>query len=159
MKRLILTGAFTLSLSLLSPVFAGKKESEKSEFDVQKAAKKVDQLVEAGLKKAKIKPNAAIDDATFLRRAYLDIAGRIPTIEEAENFNGSTYERKREQLISDLLESEGHMSHAYNFWADVLRINSRLGNGGAQAEAAYQLWLKEAIAGNKPYDQFVRELV
>ena len=47
-----------------------------------------------------------IDDATFVRRAYLDIVGRVPTIEEAENFHGSDYPQKRARLIADLLESE-----------------------------------------------------
>lgn len=147
----------TLSLSILAALWANSAVAK--EFDVQKAAKKVDQLVEAGLKKHKVEPNAAINDETFLRRAYLDIAGRIPTIEEAENFHGSTYDRKREQLITDLLESEGHVSHAYNFWADVLRINSGLSSGASQAEAAYQLWLKKAIQENMPYNQFVHEMV
>ncbi|MBL9157599.1 MAG: DUF1549 domain-containing protein [Verrucomicrobiales bacterium] len=136
-----------------------QKAGPAEEFDVAAAAAKIDAMVEAMLAKQGLKPNEAIDDATFVRRAYLDIAGRIPTIEEAENFHGSDYPRKREQLITDLLESEGHMSHAYNFWADVLRINSGLGVGGTQAESAYQLWVKDAIEKNKPYDQFVRELV
>lgn len=135
------------------------KPSPAKEFDVTAAAAKIDALVEAMLAKQGLKPNEAIDDATFVRRAYLDIAGRVPTIEEAENFHGSDYPRKREQLIADLLESEGHMSHAYNFWADVLRINSALGVGASQAESAYQLWVKDAIRTNKPYDEFVRELV
>ncbi|MDB4662035.1 DUF1549 and DUF1553 domain-containing protein [Verrucomicrobiales bacterium] len=129
------------------------------DFNVQKAAKKIDALVEAGLKKNKVKPNSSIDDETFLRRAFVDIAGRIPTIEEAENFQGSTYDRKRSQLISDLLESDGAVSHGYNFWADVLRINNALGGASGQAEAAYQLWLKNALDSNKPYDEFVQELV
>lgn len=138
---------------------AGKKQEKKAEFDVAAAASRIDKLVGEMLAKQDLKPNEAIDDATFVRRAYLDIAGRVPTIEEAENFHGSDYPRKRAQLVADLLESEGHMSHAYNFWADVLRINSGLGVGASQAEAAYQLWVKEAIRENKPYDQFVRELV
>jgi hypothetical protein len=127
--------------------------------DLRKASAKVDELVEKGLAANKLKPNAPIDDATFLRRSYLDIAGRIPTIEEAENFHGSTYENKRERLIEDLLQSEAYVSHYYNFWADILRINSGLGTGATQAEAAYQIWVKEALRSNKPYDQFVRELV
>lgn len=148
----------TVALLPLTPLISAPAEKS-AEFDVVKAAAEVDALVEGMLEKQGIKPNAAIDDATFLRRAYLDIAGRVPTIEEAENFHGSTYQRKREQLITDLLESDGHMSHAYNFWADVLRINSGLGIGATQAEAAYQLWIKEAITNNVPYDKFVRELI
>ncbi|MDA7922771.1 DUF1549 and DUF1553 domain-containing protein, partial [Verrucomicrobiales bacterium] len=134
-------------------VFAG------DEFNKAAAIKKIDQLVEAGLKKHDQKRGAAIDDHTFVRRAYLDIIGRIPTIEESENFLGSTDEKKREQLIADLLESDGHVSHSYNFWADVLRINSGLGTGAEPAEAAYQLWIKEAVANNIPYDEMVYEMV
>ena len=156
-SSLLALGVAALIVPLSS--HAAKKKDTASQPDLRKASAKVDQLVEAGLKKEGIQPNADIDDATFLRRAYLNIAGRIPTIEEAENFNGSTYEHKRERLIEDLLESEAHVSHAYNFWADILRINSGLGNGARQAEAAYQLWLKQSLRDNKPYDQFVYELV
>jgi hypothetical protein len=151
---------FALGTFLIAPLsFASAASSGKEEFDVNKAAREIDALVEAGLEKNELKPNAEINDETFVRRAYLDIAGRIPTIEEAEKFHGSTYDRKREQLIADLLESDGAVSHGYNFWADVLRINTDLGTNAAEAEAAYQLWLKKAIDENMPYDQFVRELV
>ncbi len=154
--------AFVLALCSI-PCLSGGAEPGQAEgtrtFDIAAAAAKIDRLVEDMLGKQGVKPNEAIDDATFLRRAYLDIAGRVPTIEEAENFHGSDYPRKRAQLVADLLESEGHVSHTYNFWADILRINSGFGIGAPEAEAAYQLWLKDAIRENKPYDDFVRELV
>ncbi len=126
---------------------------------VQSASARIDELIAKGWKENKIKPNAAIDDETFVRRIYLDIAGRIPTIEEAEAFHSSKYEGKRERLIDELLNSDGYVSHHYNFWADVLRISSGLSKGAAAAEAAYQLWLKDALRDNKPYDEFVYELV
>ena len=151
---------FALGSLLLGPFsFTSAANSGKGEFEVHKAAREIDALVEAGLAKNDLQPNPEINDETFVRRAYLDIAGRIPTIEEAEAFHGSTYDRKREQLIADLLESDGAVSHGYNFWADVLRINTELGTNAAEAEAAYQLWLKKTIAENMPYDQFVREMV
>ena len=152
---------FATALALVfafSPGLQAEKKKGK-EVNIQNAAAKIDDLVEKGLKKEEMKPNGGINDDVFLRRAYLDIVGRVPTIEEAENFHGSTYPRKRSQLISDLLESDGHVSHAFNFWADVLRINSALGNGARQAEDAYQLWLKEGLKNNKPYDQMVYEMV
>ena len=113
---------FVCSISGLPLKAQSQKAEEKAKegFEVPAAAAKIDQLVEGMLAKQGVKPNEAINDATFVRRAYLDITGRVPTIEEAENFHGSDYPRKRQQLISDLLESDGHMSHAYNFWADVL---------------------------------------
>lgn len=143
-----------LGLSLSNSPATGAED-----FDVQKAAREIDKLIFSGLEEHGVEPNEAINDETFVRRVYLDIIGRIPTIEEAENFNGSTYDRKREQLITDLLESDGHMSRAYNFWADVLRINRGLGGNSNTVEAAYQLWVKDAIKENKPYDEFVRDLV
>ena len=152
-----------LLISLASaPLHAEKKQDRKgvgSGFDTAAAAAEIDALVDARLAAEGLVPNEPIDDATFVRRAYLDIAGRIPTIEESESFLGSDYPRKRPQLVADLLESDGHASHAYNFWADILRINTGLATGATQAEAAYQLWVKEAIAKNMPYDEFVRELV
>lgn len=157
-----LTHAFSslaLGCCLLASPLAAGSEAEADGFSLPAAVLEIDRLVGELLEKQGVKPNPDIDDATFVRRIYLDIAGRVPTIEEAEDFHGSTYPRKRQQLIADLLESDGHMSHAYNFWADVLRINNGLGVGATQAEAAYQLWVKEAIDSNMPYDRFVRELI
>ncbi|MCB1076353.1 MAG: DUF1549 domain-containing protein [Verrucomicrobiae bacterium] len=145
------SAAFLIALSSAGMATAAPSISE--------AAAKIDALVEKCLAANQLKPNAAIDDATFLRRAYLNIVGRIPTIEEAEAFTGSSYENKRERLIEDLVQSEGYVSNFYNFWADVLRINSGLGNGASQAEAAYQLWVKQSLRDNKPYDKFVYEMV
>ena len=150
----------SLALSLgIALSFCFLSALDASDFDVRKAANDIDKLILAGLEKHGVEPNGAINDETFVRRVYLDIIGRVPTIEEAENFHGSTYERKREQLVADLLESEGHMARAYNFWADILRINNGLGNNSRDVEAAYQLWVKQAIEENKPYDEFVNDLV
>jgi len=128
-------------------------------FDPAKAAVRLDQLVDSKLKEQGIKPNAQIDDATFVRRAYLDIIGRIPTIEEAEAFHQDQAKNRRGKLVDALLGSPGYVSHLYNYWADILRINQNLGTGANEAEAAYQLWLKDAIAANMPYDEMVRKLV
>lgn len=116
---------------------------------------RIDQMVEAGLAAEGLSPNAEIDDSTFLRRVYLSIAGRIPTIEEGEQFHSSEYPNKRELLIEQLLEGEGYVSNFYNFWSDVLRITER---DGAAADA-YQLWLKDSLRQNKPYDEIVHDLV
>ncbi|MCB1237281.1 MAG: DUF1549 domain-containing protein [Verrucomicrobiae bacterium] len=153
----LVLGGFTADRAIANAL--DKKAPESPSIDLQAASKKIDQLIEKGYQEHGIQPNPSVDDATFLRRAYLDIAGRIPTIEEAEAFNGSNYENKRERLIEDLLQSEAYVSHFYNFWADVLRINSGLGNGASQAESAYQLWVKRALRDNMPYDEFVFDMV
>ncbi len=109
----------------------------------------------------KLKPNPDIDNTTFLRRVCLDIIGRIPTLEEAEDFHADPDENRRKRLIEKLLNSEGYVSHHYNFWADILRINSRLGINETPpaVEYAYRLWIKDSLRKNTRYDAFVRELV
>ncbi len=119
-------------------------------------SQKIDALVGAKLEEKGLKPNAPVDDETFLRRAYLDIVGRIPTLEEAEQFQANTYPNKRERLIDDLVHSEGYVSNSYHFWADLLRIN---GEPGRIVSDAYELWIKDAIRTNRPYDEIVYSLL
>ncbi len=135
-----------ISLLGLSATFAANLTPEQ----------RIDTLIEAGLEKHGVTANAPIDDATFLRRVYLNIAGRIPTIEEAEAFHINEYPKKRERLVETLLQSEAYVSNFYHFWADLLRINGEI--RGAPRDA-YELWVKDALRDNKPYDQMVRELV
>ncbi len=121
------------------------------------AAQRIDQLVEAGYRKHDLRPSPLTDDNTFLRRVYLDLAGRIPTYDEALPFLNSKQPDKRQALIDRLVESEAYASHTYNFWADVLRIKTQLDNkvfGGP-----YTDWVKTAIRSNMPYDQFVYQMM
>lgn len=120
---------------------------------------RVDEFIGAAYRENNILPNAPIDDNIFVRRIYLDIAGRIPTPQESGQFLSDKHPEKRDRLIDRLLNSEGHVSHSYNYWADILRINNRLQQSGNDAEFAYRHWLKDSIRENKPYDQLVRELV
>ena len=103
--------------------------ASESQVDLQRASARIDALVDANLEKQGIQPNPSISDEAFLRRAWLNIGGRIPTIAEAAAFHQSTGENKREKLIGDLLNSEAYISHFFNFWADILRINDGLNQG------------------------------
>ncbi len=123
-------------------------------------SQKIDALVEEGYKAHKITPNAPTTDEGFVRRAHLDIIGRIPSMDEAREFLDSTEAGKRGKLIDKLIDSEGHVSHSYNWWADILRVQSNMGgNDYREAGQAYAHWVKDSLRNNKPYDQFVRELV
>ncbi|MCP4850101.1 MAG: DUF1549 domain-containing protein, partial [Verrucomicrobiaceae bacterium] len=127
--------------------------------DTKSAAARVDELIEAGYDRHEVEPNPGIDDATFVRRVHLDIIGRVPTASETREFIGSKDPGKRVRLIDDLLDSPGYVSHQFNFWADILRITTRMNGQGIENGIAYTHWVKQAISTNMPYDQFVRGLV
>lgn len=118
---------------------------------------KIDDLVMAQLSSKSEKLNDVAPDEVFLRRAYLDIAGRIPTIDETKAFFRSSSKTKRADLIDELLDSYGYVSRQYNYWADLLRVKSRL--PGQLNGISYIDFLKDSLEENKPYDQLVKELV
>ncbi len=126
--------------------------------DTAAASKQVDALLAKSWQKHQIKPNALVDDATFLRRSYLTVVGRIPTLDEARAFHSCQMPDKRAKLIDSLLASEGYVQNFFNYWADVLRAQSQ-GIGGSTASQNYLNYLRDALRENKPYDQIARELV
>lgn len=126
--------------------------------DTPEAEESIDRLLESHFAKAGVEPNASISDERFLRRLYLDVTGRIPTVDESRAFLDSTNPDKRARLIDELLSSEAAVSHGFNFWADILRLNEELGNNRFQTYA-YSFWLKDALRKNMAYDEMVRELI
>ena len=150
---LSLGAALLLSLGLAPVAIAAP--------DVKSEAAQIDQLVAKDLAKSKLKPNAPASDEVFLRRVYLDVAGRVPTKKETLEFLNSKDADKRAKLIDALLAGDGYAQNFYNFWADVLRLQSQSIGGGSSLPAgyAYERWLKDCLRSNEPYDQMVRELV
>jgi hypothetical protein len=122
-----------------------------------KAKNFVDELVFANLKRLGIPPSEVCDDATFLRRASVDIAGHLPTVEETTAFLADGASDKREALIDSLLGSPGYADYFANKWAALLR-NKRL-EKGTPASFAFHSWLRDGLQANRPYDQWVRELL
>jgi len=120
-------------------------------------SRKIDELLAKGWVKAGVNPNPPASDDVLVRRLYLDIAGRIPTLEEVQAYVKSGDPQKRTKLIDTLLASDGHTSHMFNYWADILRLSDNV-KGRLTAEA-YEEWLKKQIKANTPYDQMVRNLL
>jgi len=130
--------------------------SENPRKEILAVARKIDKLIAVACKENDVTLNARTSDEVFLRRVYLDIVGRIPTIDEATAFLDSDKKNKRAELIDTLLDSEGYVSHSYNYWADLLRIQTRNRYNPGQH---YIEFVKTALRENRPYDQFVRELI
>src|SRR5262245_1121316 len=117
----------------------------------------IDGLVWDKLQRLGLSPSSAASDSTFHRRAYLDVIGRLPTPDETRAFLADTSPDKRAKLIDRLLERPEYADWWASKWADLLRPNPyRVG-----MKAVYNLdaWLRESFRENKPYDQFVRELL
>lgn len=106
-------------------------------------------------------PSAQADDATFLRRAMIDICGTLPTSAEVTEYLTDTRTDKRSRLINRLLERPEYASYFALKWADILQ-NRGAGYATSQQRAGTTLfasWIRDSIADNKPYNQFVSEII
>ena len=118
---------------------------------------KIDEILAKSWQTQGLKPNAPAPDEVFLRRIYVDVAGRIPTTDEAETFLKSKDPQKRGKLIDTLLASDGYVSNFFNYFADILRLQTDV--RGELTGYAYADWLKSALRKNQPFDSMVRELL
>ena len=126
--------------------------------EVPAPANVVDEAVFAKLKLLGIPPSAPCDDATFLRRVSLDVTGRLPTAEEARAFLADSDPAKREHAVDRLLDSAAYADLFANKWNLVLR-NKRRGDEDKPGTYAFHRWIWQSIYQNKPFDQFVREIL
>ena len=104
------------------------------------------------------KANKLMTDEQFVRRVYLDIVGRIPSHDESKAFLDSASKTKRAELIDKLLDSPGYASHTYNYFAEMLRVKSRLEQDNMRGDP-YIGWLQKQIESNTPWDKMVYDMV
>lgn len=121
----------------------------------------IDTLVDAKLRKLRIAPSAVCDDATFLRRAFLDITGTLPTSGEVRKFLADPAPAKRAAVIDDLLGRKEFVDLWVMRWAELLQIRSADQQVQMSTKSAVQYfdWLEDQIAANVPVDAMVRRLV
>ncbi|MFN9914979.1 MAG: DUF1549 domain-containing protein, partial [Pirellulaceae bacterium] len=122
-------------------------------------ATEIDRLVSQKWERMKIVPSAVCNDAEFLRRVYLDLTGLPPTADKVRQFlaDPTPTAEKRGKIVDELLASDTFVDHWTNKWSDLLLVNSKfLGKEGAQK---FRDWIKASVASNKPYDQFVYEIL
>lgn len=127
----------------------------------------IDEFASSKFRDLGLEPSPLSDDATFVRRAFLDSIGSLPTRDTVQTFVDSEDPDKRVKLIDQLLGLTGDPAlDVYNDryaaywtlkWSDLLRNNSN--SLGEQGMWALHNWIKESFRTNKPYDEFVRELV
>lgn len=117
----------------------------------------IDDLAWASLQKLGLFPSDLSSDAEFLRRSTLDTIGMLPSADEARAFLADPDPAKREQWIDHLLTRPAYADFWANRWADLLRPNPD--RVGVKSVFVLDQWLRESFRANKPYDQFVREIL
>ena len=118
---------------------------------------RIDQLVFGKLKQLQIQPSDLCSDSDFLRRATLDLTGRLPTLEETQQFHADNSPAKRGALVDRLLASDDHARFWSLKWSDLLRVNSkRLTRSGVHK---FRRWLFDVVKNDVPLNQFARELL
>ena len=118
----------------------------------------IDDAVIAKLDVLGIPASPVADDGTFLRRVYIDITGTLPTEAEVSAFMASTDSQKRAQVIDQLLDSPAYADYFTNKWNLVLR-NKKRANDNLAPTYGFHKWIWSSLYENKPYDQFVREIL
>ena len=139
---------------------AARHENKFSPSIIQAEAKAIDKILNETYQKRNVKIPGKIDESALVRRLYLSLVGRIPTFDEINSYLSNTSEQKKSQLIEELTESSGYNSQMFNWWADLLRLKSRM-RGGNQIQAGqlYNHWVKQQVEKNVPFDQMTYSLV
>ena len=126
-------------------------------WDAPAPANRIDELVFAKLEQFRENPAGLCDDATFLRRASLDITGALPAPGEAREFVADPDPDKRTKLVDRLLASDGYAELWALHWSDLLRVEEKtLDQKGVEK---FHAWIRDSIAAGKPLDQFAREIL
>jgi hypothetical protein len=132
----------------------GKPIAKYPEFPINNY---VDTLALARWKKLGIVPSDLSTDSEFVRRVHLDLCGRLPTPDEVRAFLADTQANRRAKLIDRLLDSPDYPAFFALRRGSILR-NASLA-GSEQAAYAFHEWIRDMIARNRPYDEFVRGIV
>ncbi len=117
----------------------------------------IDELVLAKLENLNVPPSPPAGDAEFLRRAFVDTIGTLPTVAETRAFLADASADKRDKLIEDLLARDEFVDYWSYKWSDLLLVNSEKLRPAAMW--AYYHWIRNNVAANTPWNRFAHDLV
>ena len=117
----------------------------------------IDEALLAEWKSLRLAPSAKCDDATFLRRVYLDTTGTLPTVAQVKAFLGDNRPDRRDRVIEDLLSSQAYVDYWSYKWSDLLLVNGTLLR--PDAVASFYKWIRKNVEQNTPWDDFCRQIV
>ena len=159
-----LIGKTVLKIAVIAGVMlAGTNAMGQSTFqkyDGFTAKNEIDRLVAGSLQQRGIRPANQCSDPVFLRRVFLDVIGTLPEAAEVRRFLENPRSSKRGMLINTLLKRAEFADYWSLKWGDLLRVKSEFPiNLWPNAVQAYHRWIRQSVATNMPYDEFVRELL
>ena len=146
-------------IAILSAITAnaqGKKVTIDSNFKL-KAAEQIDSLINQSIRKKGLPIPEATNDEKYLRRIYLTVAGRIPSLEEIIRYKKNRSPYKREIIAQQLINSDGYRSSMTNYFFDLLRVNEKFER--YIPGAPYQKWIRDSVNSNKKWNEFAHQLV
>ena len=119
----------------------------------------IDAHLIAQWKRLGLPPSKLCTDTAFIRRVTIDLAGRLPTVTETEQFVANASENKDEALVDQLLASQDHAEYFAAKWSAVLRNRRASDKDDRNPTEAFHAWIVDSLQTNKPFDQFVREIL
>ena len=134
------------------------RPGEPAKFDFKEQTI-VDKFTTKKWKELGIAPSELCSDEVFIRRVYLDITGTLPDAKDVQSFVLDKDAAKRDKLVDKLLDSPEYAYFFANKWADILRVKRRQQPNRAFGTFAFHTWIRESIAADKPYDEFVRDIL
>jgi hypothetical protein len=131
-------------------------EVSQAEYENLPQRNYIDKLSLVKLRSLNLAPSKPASDSTFIRRAFLDAAGILPTAEEVEQFLADRSPDKRTRLIDSLLDRKEYVDYWTYKWSDLLLVSSRRLRPNAMW--AFYNWIRDSVESNKPWDQFARDI-
>lgn len=117
----------------------------------------IDVALQSEWQALRLAPSPKCDDATFLRRAYLDTTGTLPTVAQVKAFLGDSRSDRRDRVIDELLSSDAFVDYWSYKWSDLLLVNGTLLR--PEAVASFYKWIRQNVEKNTPWDEFCKQIV
>lgn len=120
---------------------------------------RIDKYLADGWSTNRVEPAPQADDAEFLRRVYLDLVGRIPSVTEVREFLQDSTPDKRERVVEQLLNGPRYITHWTNVWRALLLPETLASRQARVLAPGFETWMREQLAQNVAYDVLVRDLL
>lgn len=158
-RRIVHSASLVIVILLALPALSFGDDQQPEKRSVSEVANRIDELIAKRWSTENVIAADQSSDAEFLRRTYLDIAGRIPPTSGVRKFLNDTSGNKREQLIKTLLDSPTYNTHFTTVWRNALIPEATTGLEFRQLVPGFEAWLWQQMHDNRPYDAFVAEIL